>query len=121
MVRMSRALFIAARIVAIAGIGFLSVFALDVFGTGEPPLTVAMALFMHLLPNLLLVAMLAVAWRWPMVGGLLFLAASASIFIFLGNPFGVNLLLAGPLLLAGGLFIGGALSSQHRPQHPGQR
>ena len=56
-----------------------------------------------------------------MVGGLLFLAASASIFIFLGNPFGVNLLLAGPLLLAGGLFIGGALSSQHRPQHPGQR
>ena len=121
MARMSRALLIAAKVVALAGIALLSVFALDVFGSGEPLPTVVVALLMHLLPSFALLAVLAMAWRWPLAGGLLFLLAGAAVFLFLRNPFGVNLMLAGPLLLAGSLFIGGALSAKAGPHRRATR
>ena len=121
MARMSRALLIAAKVVALAGIALLSVFALDVFGSGEPLPTVVVALLMHLLPSFALIAVLAIAWTWPLAGGLLFLLAGAAVFLFLSNPFGVNLMLAGPLLLAGSLFIGGALSAKAGPHRRATR
>ena len=62
---MSRALAIAARIVAVLGICFISLFAFDVFEAGRPPAEIAVGLFMHLLPSFGLIAVLAVAWRWP--------------------------------------------------------
>jgi hypothetical protein len=95
---------IMARIAAIGGIGFISLFALDVFALRAAPVQRLVALFMHLLPGLGIAAVLVLAWRRPLPGGLLFLAV-ASAFLLLGNPFWVNIVLAAPFAAAGLLFI----------------
>jgi hypothetical protein len=107
---MHRILTIAARTVAILGIGFLSLFALDVFGTGAPPLEIAIGLVMHLMPNFILIAVLAVAWRWPLAGGIIYLGFAVVPFVLLSNPVWVNAILAGPFALAGALFVAAAMT-----------
>ncbi|MDP2782617.1 hypothetical protein [Devosia sp.] len=109
---MHRILTIAARAVAILGIGFISMFALDVFGMDAPPLQLALGLFMHLLPSVVLVAVLAIGWRWPLVGGALYLVVAALPMLLLSNPFWVNAMLAGPFALAGVLFTTAALTRE---------
>ncbi len=52
---------------------FLSIFALDVFGTGAGFWATLLALVMHLLPVGILVIGLIFAWRWEWVGAVLFL------------------------------------------------
>lgn len=108
---MHRILVIAARTVAILGIGFISLFALDVFEPGRPPLDIAIALVMHLIPSFVLVFMLLVAWRWPLAGGVLYLAiAAVPFFIGSAQPLATNAILAGPFALAGALFLAAALT-----------
>jgi hypothetical protein len=60
------------RILALLFVAFLAIFALDVFGAGYSPLETIVALFMHLLPNFILLALVLLAWRWPWVGTLAF-------------------------------------------------
>ena len=55
---------------------FISAFALDVFGMSSNPWEIALGLLMHLLLTFLVLALLAVAWRWPWVGGVALLAAA---------------------------------------------
>lgn len=95
----------AARIIAIAAILFISIFALDAFEPGKPWHEIVVALFMHLLPGFVLIAFLAAAWRVEWLGGALFIAAGLSPFFLLDNPKWVNLMLGGPFLLAGLLFV----------------
>ena len=94
-----------ARVLAIVGILFISAFALDVFDPEMPWRTLAAALFMHLLPSLVLAAILLIAWQFAWIGGLLFLLTGLTPFVFLSNPAWVNLMLGGPFLLAGLLFL----------------
>ena len=111
---MKRTLIVAARGVAILGIGFISVFALDVFGM-EGPLAWRLAGFLvHLAPSLALTGLLAVAWRWPGVGGALFIAAGLSPLLLLSNPVWTNLLLGGPFIAAGAGFLAGAIAEPRR-------
>lgn len=107
---MSRVFIIAARVVAIMGIGFISLFALDVFEPGPALADIALALVMHLLPSFGLIAALVLAWRWPLAGGLAFLVIGALPFALLANSPSVNATLGGPFVLSGVLFIVGALS-----------
>lgn len=102
---MQRLIHWTARVLAIAGILFISMFALDVFVPGEPWHRVAIALFMHLLPSFVLLAILVIAWRVEWLGGAIFVLAGLSPFALLSNPAWVNLMLGGPFLLAGGLFL----------------
>lgn len=95
----------AARILAITAILFISIFALDAFEAGKPWREIAVTLFMHLLPSFVLIAALAVAWRVEWLGGALFVAAGLSPFFLLSNPKWVNLMLGGPFMLAGLLFV----------------
>jgi hypothetical protein len=95
----------AARILAIAAILFISIFALDAFEAGKPWNEIAAALFVHLLPNLVPIAVLAVAWRIEWLGGILFIAVGLSPFVLLSNPKWVNLMLGAPFMLAGLLFL----------------
>lgn len=106
---MHKALTISARTVAILGIGFISLFALDVFGIEAPPLEIALGLLIHLIPSFVLVGILVIAWRWPLAGGALFLLVAALPVVFLSNPLWVNALLAAPFGLAGILFVAAAL------------
>ena len=107
---MHRVLNISARIVAIAGIGFISLFALDVFSIDAPPMQIAFGLLIHLLPSVVLAAVLLLGWRWPLAGGALYLVAATLPALFLSNPLWVNAMLAAPFAVAGILFIAAALS-----------
>lgn len=80
---MHRILHWTPRVLAIGFAAFLALFALDVFGEYETVGETLIALFMHLIPVLLLLVATALAWRWPLVGGALFLILGiASIFFF---------------------------------------
>lgn len=107
------------RIIAIAAILFISMFALDVFEPGAPWPDIATALFMHLLPSFVLIAILAVAWRNEGIGGVLFLIAGLSPFFLLANPNRINLMIGGPFLLAGAMFLANAWLSRHERDKDG--
>lgn len=99
--------FWAPRLITIAFAAFLSVFALDVFGMPVGPAQKVMALFIHLIPVMLVLLVLALVWRWEWAGALLFPALAL---VHLFSKWG-QLDLAGyviievPLLLVGGLFL----------------
>lgn len=101
---MTRFLTWLARMLAIAGILFVSLFALDAPVSGKPWHENVTAIFMHLLPSFALIACLVIAWRWTLLGGVLFVLAGASPLALVANPPWINLVLGAPFLLAGLLF-----------------
>ena len=64
----SRMWFWAPRVLAIAYIVFISLFALDVSGEKRSVAEMLLALGIHLLPSAILVAVLILAWRWEWIG-----------------------------------------------------
>ena len=70
-----RSLYWAPRILSIAFIGFLSLFAFDVFGEGHGFWKTTRALTMHLIPSLILIIGLVLSWRREWVGAALYGAA----------------------------------------------
>lgn len=111
--RMHRVLCRLARLVGIAAVGFIALFALDVFQPGVSLADVLPSLAIHLLPSAVLVVVLAIAWVRPLAGGILFLLVAALPFLLLHNPPRTNLLLSAPFLLTGLLFLACFLAS-HR-------
>jgi len=88
---------------------FTSLFALDVFGEGGGAGQVAVALFMHLLPTLFLLGILALSWRWEWVGGTLYLGLGLLYVVWSWGKFGwmAPTFIAGPLFALSGLFWAG--------------
>jgi hypothetical protein len=100
------------RALGIAVALFLAAFALDVFGEGRGALQTALALLVHLVPSLLVLGAVAVAWRRPWVGAVVFLGLAAGYAMStLRRPDWI-LVVAGPLALVGVLF---ALSWRYGP------
>ena len=81
---------------------FISLLALDVFGEGYNFWETLVALFMHLIPTFILVAVLAIAWRWERVGAALFLALAI---IYLVLTDGRMLTIPIPLIIVSLLFL----------------
>ena len=102
-------LFWAPRIISILFILFLSLFALDVFGQGYGFWETVQALFMHLLPSLLLVAALLLAWRWEWIGAVLYMGFGVWYLASMWGRFDwtVYLVVAGVPILVGALFLAG--------------
>src|SRR6266487_3702862 len=67
-----RAFYWAPRILCIAFAAFLTIFATDVFTTPYDFWHRALALLMHLVPSAIVLAVLAVVWRWEWVGVIAF-------------------------------------------------
>jgi len=95
------------RVLCILAILFVSLFALDSF---DPKLTIGeqiLGFLIHLIPSFILAIFLAVAWKWELIGGILFAVAfiAAGIFFksFTGNP--ASLIVISPFLVVGILFI----------------
>jgi hypothetical protein len=97
----------APRVAAITIIFFISLFSLDVFGTGASPLEVLGAFLMHNIPSIIMIIFLAFAWKRPVVGFVAFLVAGIVLAIFFVRDFYAlpNLLLfVFPILLIVSLF-----------------
>jgi len=102
-----KALYWTPRIITILAILFMMMFSFDVFGGNEPLSKKLLGFLMHNIPVLILIVVLVVAWKWEIVGGVLFIVAfiAASIFFrsFRGNPGSLVVII--PFLITGILFI----------------
>ncbi|MEZ4657013.1 MAG: hypothetical protein R2911_05530 [Caldilineaceae bacterium] len=70
---LKRLIFWTPRILGILFALFVSIFALDVFGAGYGFWGAIAAFLIHLAPVYVLLIGLAIAWRWPWVGALIFM------------------------------------------------
>jgi len=87
-----------ARILAVAFILFISIFALDVFSEENWLLP----LLIHLIPSFILTIITAIAWKYERLGGLIFLVAGALMLI--SSRF-ESLIVSTPAIVIGGLFL----------------
>lgn len=112
----SRLLHWLPRALCILAILFVSLFAADAFAPG---LTIGQqlgAFFIHLIPSFVLLALLVVAWRWELVGGIALTATGLALspFVFalnyhrthsIGVSLGIILVITIPFAVVGVLFI----------------
>jgi len=84
---LKRILFWMPRILGILFVAYLSLFALDVFGEGYGFWKTALALLVHIIPSLVLVVALVLAWRWEWIGTVLFAGFGI---LYLANARGVS-------------------------------
>ena len=100
-----RLIFWSPRVLCIAFAIFLSLFALDVFNEGLSVGNTILAFLIHLIPAVIVLVVLVVAWRWEWVGGVLFVAAGILYLTRMWRyPFAVAGI-SGPLFLVGALFL----------------
>ena len=103
----AKALYWIPRILTILSILFMMMFSFDVFDGNEPLARKLLGFLMHNIPVLVLIVVLIIAWKWEVVGGVLFIlsAIAGSIFFkaFSGNS--GALIVMGPFFIMGVLFI----------------
>jgi hypothetical protein len=113
--RINPALYWIPRVLSLAFVAFLMVFSLDVFDGNYGFWGTALALFMHNLPALVLLALALVAWRHEMVGVVVFFAAGL-LYMFLafvrsGIPWYIaiswSMIISGPAFAIGALYLVG--------------
>lgn len=104
------------RILCIAAILFISLFALDAFSPGLTIWQQIGAFLIHLIPSFTLLVLLAIAWKWEYLGGIIFMILGIGFtpFIFLHNfrmnnsvwmSLGIIMLITIPFVLVGILFL----------------
>ncbi len=104
------------RVLCIIAVIFISMFAFDSFSPDRTFLQNIGSLLMHLLPSFVLIAILILAWKWELAGGILFtvLGVVATPFIYNLNfqrthsastSFTVVLAITLPFVIIGILFI----------------
>ena len=103
------------RLLSICAIAFVSLFALDSFEHGSISEQL-IAFLMHMIPSFILMIILAIAWKWELIGGVIYilLGIALSPFIFMHNyrmnhsiwiSLEVIALITFPFILAGILFV----------------
>ncbi|PIY97207.1 MAG: hypothetical protein COY66_00745 [Candidatus Kerfeldbacteria bacterium CG_4_10_14_0_8_um_filter_42_10] len=109
----SKSLYWTPRILSIIFICFLALMSLDVFDSGLNFWQTAGALFMHILPALILLIILIISWKREIVGGVGFiLAGLVYIALLMRNQFEWYMLswaiqISGVAFLTGILFLVG--------------
>jgi lysylphosphatidylglycerol synthetase-like protein (DUF2156 family) len=103
-------LFWTPRLLCMAYIVFLSLFALDVFSEFHGFRRTAAALLIHLVPSFIVALVLALAWKWDWIGAVLFCAAATYYaYIAFRHP-GWVLVISRPLFVVAALFWANWLS-----------
>ncbi|MFA5259216.1 MAG: hypothetical protein WC979_07375 [Candidatus Pacearchaeota archaeon] len=98
-------LYYSPRILTILFILFISLFALDVFGNNYTFLETVQGLFMHLIPSMILIVFLIIAWKHEWVGAVgFFLFALLYIGMIVRKPLELYMLsysltIAGPSII----------------------
>ena len=94
------------RILGICMILFLALFSLDVIGMSDDPLQVALGMLIHNIPSFILIVLLLLSWKWNLIGGIGYpLLGLAYILFFRDQHWSAYLVIAGPLILIGLLFL----------------
>ena len=104
------------RIICILAILFVSVFALDSFGPGKTIWQEMEDFAMNLIPSFVLLVLLFVAWKWELVGGIIFIIAGLSLSVLVytmnyrrlhsvGKSLGIVAMITLPFIIAGILFL----------------
>ena len=104
------------RILSIIFLLFLAMFSLDIFGNNYTFWETVVGLFMHNIPVFVLLAVLIIAWKHEIVGGIVFILAGLFYIGWVLNKILTNtphswfmlswiLMIAGPAFLIGILFI----------------
>lgn len=112
----SKILYWVPRILCILTILFVSMFASDAFSPQNTVWQNIVSLFMHLLPSIILIIVLVIAWKWELVGGIILtimgLAFSTGVFLInmkrfhsVGKSLGNAVILCLPFVVSGILFI----------------
>jgi hypothetical protein len=103
----SKLLYWVPRILTIIAILFMLLFSFDSFSGNESLGKKMLGFLMHNIPVLILTGVLVIAWKWEVIGGILFIIAAiaGSIFFrsFSGNP--GSIIVLAPFFLTGLLFI----------------
>ena len=93
------------RVLGIAACVFIGLFALDVFTENESWWSAVGAFVVHLLPALVLLALVVLAWRWEWVGGVGFICLAIVYATIARNRPDWVLVISGPLFVVGALFL----------------
>ena len=104
------------RTLCILAILFVSMFALDAFAPGLTIWQQLGAFAIHLIPSFVLLALLLIAWRWELVGGIALAATGLvlSVPVFglnyrrthsIGASLGIILMITLPFVVVGVLFV----------------
>lgn len=95
------------RIIALAFAALLALFALDAFEMNKSLAEQVGGFLIHLLPAFATIAILAVAWKYRVVGGFLFLLLGIVFTFYFGTASKIStfLLISAPLFAAGILFL----------------
>lgn len=95
------------RIIGILAILFMMLFSLDCFTPENVFIDQLRCFFMHNIPAFITLLVLIMAWKWELIGGILFIAVffAGGIFFhgFSTNPY--SLIVMAPFLLTGLLFV----------------
>jgi hypothetical protein len=100
-----RFLFWTPRILCLLFAAFISIFAADVFGEGHGFWNTTLLLLLHLIPTGILLAILAVSWRWEWVGGILLFGLGIYYIVTNLNHIDWCVVIGGPPILTGALFL----------------
>ena len=111
------------RVLAILFAVFISLFALDVFGEHYPPGQLLVALGMHLLPTAVVLVVLAIAWRWELIGALAYVGLGAFYIAWSRGrvDWTACLAIAGPPFVVGVLFLSSWLTRRAPASRNGPR
>ena len=93
------------RILGILASLFLGLFSLDAFGPGKTFARASADFAIHLTPAVILLAVVALAWRWEWVGALVFTAVAVGYAYVARAHVSWILAIAAPLLIVGILFF----------------
>lgn len=104
------------RVLSLAFVGFLSIFALDVFSEGVS-LAALGGFVVHLLPSLVLLAAVLLAWKREWIGAVIFIGFGIFYIWSVGfsRPWSWYASIAGPSLLVGILYLVGWLKHRGHP------
>jgi hypothetical protein len=95
------------RVLGIALGLFVGVFALDVFSEGRASGEALAGFLLHLIPAAIVLAAVAAAWRWELIGGAIFLGLAVAYVLVTGGrqPWSAYALLSGIPAVLGILFL----------------
>jgi len=105
MTRKHRLLLWGPRILGIAVSLFLALFALDAFEPGRSVSPALTDFAIHLLPAAVALAIVALSWRRPWIGGVAFVLLAAAYAVSVRFRPDWTLAISGPLLAVGVLFL----------------